>query len=392
MASDSFDIITELDFKTEPSSFQEFDMDNFFNYEIPQETALASISNTSPFHQSDSGVSEMSEIENDFINPETVDSSCSTGSEIMLDELVEAIEFSPFGANNEDDDLMGYMSRRNNSQSISEGADGDLARYMANKKTDKSFRFNTVLNPSESVGKENAMVTRSGSKGRSLLNKSSNHKVVPNSATSAGSVVNSNQKDSTVTLLENEAPHGIKKVKILKVIKTLPDITPAETAAQVGFALDDRNRKNAMNAKMNREKKKAYIQKLEESIDGYKSENQKLKFENEKLQDDKLALEEQVEYFKSVLANQSTLSKVLNTMENLKGVRLSTSLSVGSRKRGLKSDHTYDSKRPRFESIEATSSTDHSKTAGVCLHVDNDIVSLEFCSHCSNMANTSVNS
>ncbi|KAK6182603.1 hypothetical protein SNE40_010250 [Patella caerulea] len=391
MASESFDIITELDFKTEPSSFQEFDMDNFFNYEIPQETALASISNTSPFHQSDSGVSEMSEIENDFINPKSVDSPTSTGSEMMLDELVESIEFSPFGANS-DDDLTRYMSEGDNSHSVSEGADGDLARYMMNKKMDKSFRFNTVSNPPESVGKENAMVTRSGSKGRSLLNKSSCGKIVQNSGTSAKSVVSSNQKDSTVTVLENEAPNGIKKVKILKVIKTLPNITQAETAAQVGFALDDRNRKNAINAKMNREKKKAYIQKLEESIDGFKSENQKLKFENEKLQDDKLALEEQVEYFKSVLANQSTLSKVLNTMENLKGVRLSTSLSVGSRKRGLKSDHTYDSKRQRFEYIEATSSADHPKTAGVCLHVDDDIVSLEFCSHCSNMANTSVNS
>ncbi|ESO96551.1 hypothetical protein LOTGIDRAFT_115634, partial [Lottia gigantea] len=139
-------------------------------------------------------------------------------------------------------------------------------------------------------------------------------------------------------------------------------------------------------AKVNREKKKAYINGLEDELAQVKDSNAQLQQENVKLNSEKDSLAEQVEYLKSVLANQSTLSKVLNTMENLKGVRLTSSISGSSRKRALNADHSYGSKSQKMDETEAVSESHSKSSAGVCLHVHEETVSLELCSHCSRMA------
>ncbi len=149
----------------------------------------------------------------------------------------------------------------------------------------------------------------------------------------------------------------------------------------------ERNQKNAIQAKFNREKKKMYVQGLEESEKTLKQENTQLKQQNLDLVNNKKSLEDEVDYLKSVLANQSTLSSLLKNIGNVQGVSLTTSFEA-SRKRSLEHDHDYN-ERPAKKLRGKKSMNPKSATVasgGICLHVANENVSLEFCRACAKMA------
>lgn len=166
-------------------------------------------------------------------------------------------------------------------------------------------------------------------------------------------------------------------VKVVKVIKTSATLK-SEVDNELMKALDERNKKNAVQAKINREKKKAYIKNLEDDIEELKSENSALKKENEKNVKENKALTEEVEYLRSVLANESALAGLLKNIGNVENVRLSSSIV---RKRSADRDHDYHSvPAKRVKSA---------RTAGVCLHVDQGNVSIEFCSKCASLAKQS---
>ncbi|XP_053392612.1 uncharacterized protein LOC123563972 [Mercenaria mercenaria] len=164
-------------------------------------------------------------------------------------------------------------------------------------------------------------------------------------------------------------------VKVVKVVKTAAQ-TKQEIDDELLKALDDRNKKNAVQAKMNREKKKAYIKSLEDEIEELKCENFTLKENERKVSNERNELKEEIEYLKSVLANQSALSGLLKNIGNVENVKLSSSLN---RKRSADLDHDYHNVVKRGKLTVR-------KTAGVCLHVDQGNVSLEFCSKCASMA------
>ncbi len=152
---------------------------------------------------------------------------------------------------------------------------------------------------------------------------------------------------------------------------------------------DERVRnKNAIQAKLNREKKKAYIKELEDKVGSLAKENESLKKDSKKFQKERDVLVEEVQYLRNVLANQSKLSSLLKNMNgNVDSVRLSS--SYATRKRSADLDHDYNgdvpqpppAKRGRRPAIATATSA---LSAGVCLHVVNDSdVSLEFCRHCA---------
>ncbi|XP_041371822.1 probable basic-leucine zipper transcription factor F isoform X2 [Gigantopelta aegis] len=258
-----------------------------------------------------------------------------------------------------------------------QGADQDLLDYFGGgSSSDEDVSVTTKLR-SRIRNKENVNLNQN------VVQLKSGH-VVCNGKTKTVPVRNvtpmSRPKEpSSVELsLINNNPQSsnIKSVKVVKVITTSPTTDSATEACEVIKALEDRSRKNAQQAKQNREKKKAYVQGLETDIKRLQTENNELTSKNKTLTSRTTALEEEVEYLKNVLANESSLSKLLKNIDSVKGVRLSSSFQ--SRKRSAALDHCYDtespSKRPR------------PSTAGICLHVDKDDVSLEFCSHCSRMA------
>lgn len=170
---------------------------------------------------------------------------------------------------------------------------------------------------------------------------------------------------------------ALPPVKVIKVITAPKSSSRSQMEKEIYEAIDEKNKKNAKQAKINREKKKAYIKSLEDDVDSLKSENLSLKDKVEKLDNHKNSLEEEVEYLKSVLANQSTLS---NLLKNIPNANLKLSSSFINRKRGAAHDHDYQGPSKR---------TRKSKTAGVCLHVEDENVSLEFCPSCSRNAQQS---
>ncbi|CAL1531197.1 unnamed protein product [Lymnaea stagnalis] len=176
--------------------------------------------------------------------------------------------------------------------------------------------------------------------------------------------------------------HGeLKSCKELRVVHVQPP--NGVTNDEIMKALDERSKKNAQQAKLNREKKKAYIKSLEIDIDVLKTQNEGLKSENTQMKNENTSLADEIKYLKSVLANASALSNLLANISNVTEVKLSSSM----RKRKAETDHNYvhdelSSKQSRM------STTNIHERAGICLHVSGNQASLEFCAHCSSMAKT----
>ena len=140
-----------------------------------------------------------------------------------------------------------------------------------------------------------------------------------------------------------------------------------------------KNRRNAIAAKKNRERKKAQFNALEKEVEQLKSENDSYKKRCTALESGILTLNKELEYYKAVLANESVLSKLLQNIPNVNGINLTSSLVVRKRQ---------NDQSPARPAKMMKSSHDHlnPSTGGVCLHVANDNVSLEFCSTCSSQA------
>lgn len=193
--------------------------------------------------------------------------------------------------------------------------------------------------------------------------------------------------------------------------------------------------RNAIMAKLNRQKKKQQMSDLEKMVTDLSQENEELKIDQCNLKSQVTSLESEVEYLKGVLANQSELSSLL---KNVKATSLSFHSSIGDSATPKQSTAGIENKRPCpsvgkegpakrhkltkgvtksakvtnrvcLETIEtqtarysvSSRSSSRQKSAlyedalrekassdlkGVCLHVRDKKVSLEFCRSCSRRA------
>ena len=132
----------------------------------------------------------------------------------------------------------------------------------------------------------------------------------------------------------------------------------------------ERNRKNAIAARINRQKKKEYLTSLESQVSSLSSANETLKQKCDTLQLTVNSLQHEVHYLKSVLANETTLSTILSGLPNIKGVQLTT----GKHMRDATT--TIVNKKVKRDNPLQFS-------GGICLHIADDVASLELCSHCS---------
>ena len=153
------------------------------------------------------------------------------------------------------------------------------------------------------------------------------------------------------------------------------------TVIDAGPGMNDamKNRRNAIAAKKNRERKKAQFNALEREVEQLKAENDSYKKRCSALENGILTLNKELEYYKAVLANESVLSKLLQNIPNVSGINLTT--SVGVRKRQNGTSPVKPAKRMKPSNGQLNSST-----GGICLHVASNNVSLEFCSTCSSQA------
>lgn len=139
--------------------------------------------------------------------------------------------------------------------------------------------------------------------------------------------------------------------------------------------------KNAVAARINRLKKKEYVNGLENKVGSLSSENRILKQENVQLNKRVEELEDETRYLRAVLANESMLAQLLSRLSGVNGMKLSSSLFQGSNKND---DHDYALPRKRVKVEEKETS------GGVCLHVDKNHVSVEFCTKCAESASASL--
>lgn len=182
--------------------------------------------------------------------------------------------------------------------------------------------------------------------------------------------------------VKTAALSGPSEVKILKVVRP-SNASAGVTSEDIAQAMEERSKKNAAQAKLNREKKKAYIQSLESEVVELKSSNEELSAENAKMKQEVADKDEEINYLKSVLANSSALSNLLKNITDVKEVKLSA--AIMTRKRAANGDHSYNlvenAPQKRARLID-----ENLKKAGVCLHVTGGTACLEFCAHCSKLA------
>ena len=152
-----------------------------------------------------------------------------------------------------------------------------------------------------------------------------------------------------------------------------------ELEPECGYADCGPMSKNAILARENRRRKKEYLTSLESELSTLKSDNEdlttKLSSANKTIDN----LNDEIEYLKSVIANETTLGALLQNIPTATGVSLKrgrqtkpTSQPAPEKRR--KVDHDY---------LSLTTAANNSSRPGVCLHVADGSVSLEFCSKCN---------
>ena len=165
---------------------------------------------------------------------------------------------------------------------------------------------------------------------------------------------------------------------------------------------DKCNNRNAIMARLNRQRKKRYVSNLESEVSSLRKQNTSLLSENRNLKGEISSCKEELAYLKSVLANQSMLSSVIKAVSSVPGVNVSG--VVPSNKTSDKdtadvaeipkmSGVSQKSKKRRNQSsLQESAETGHgsSSNAGICLHVSQQNVSIEFCQYCSKHAASSI--
>lgn len=149
--------------------------------------------------------------------------------------------------------------------------------------------------------------------------------------------------------------------------------------------------KNAIAARENREKKKQYVLNLERNLEKMEAENSKKDALIETYKKNQEALVTEVNYLRGCLANSAEISAVIKSVKNNPNLQqVTTSLGLNSknqesRKRCLRSENEENEECPARKSRRLQQLTGTEK-AGICVHVSDGAVSLEFCSQCHRSA------
>ncbi len=168
------------------------------------------------------------------------------------------------------------------------------------------------------------------------------------------------------------------------------------------------NNKNALMARLNRERKKRYLDNLESEVKLLRKENKEFANENKELKIQFEKCREEIAYLKGVIANESMLSSVIKAVSSVPSINFSGTVDT----EGIREEN-FDNGTDL--NVENTSAVCFEKTAnsrkrkgnersihvmkkqkslqvssdekrGICLHVNKENVSIEFCHHCSTHA------
>ncbi|XP_003728183.2 uncharacterized protein LOC100891166 [Strongylocentrotus purpuratus] len=174
---------------------------------------------------------------------------------------------------------------------------------------------------------------------------------------------------------ENKNNLPVAKNDVIKVGVKRKAVQVKEEAKKVKKSCEDsattsRSQKNAIAARENRLKKKNEFEEMKRNEALLQEENECLRKENSDQLKTITGLQQKVEYLKSVLFNQSSLSTVLQSLNPKPKLKLSSSVGVSSQVDGAQR-----------------------MSGGVCLHINGSSdASLEWCSKCSMKAQASFDS
>lgn len=149
----------------------------------------------------------------------------------------------------------------------------------------------------------------------------------------------------------------------------------AELEPEAGFAVCGPMSRNAVLARENRRKKKEYLTSLEGEITTLKGEKQLIASSLCKANKAISSLKDEIEYLKSVIANETTLGALLKNIPMATGVSIKRGRSTTMR--------SNDNTTKRHKLDHDYTSTSLGYRPGVCLHIAEGSVSLEFCKTCN---------
>lgn len=146
-----------------------------------------------------------------------------------------------------------------------------------------------------------------------------------------------------------------------------------ELEPTTGFAVCGPMSRNAVLARENRRKKKEYVSTLENEIQELKDEKEEVIHKLSDADSVINGLREEVEYLKSVIANETTLGALLRNIPHT--VALSSKRTTPT---NVNNGSPSKRSKPGHSSINSSQAR-----PGVCLHVAQGSVSLEFCKQCN---------
>lgn len=201
-------------------------------------------------------------------------------------------------------------------------------------------------------------------------------------------------KSNTIRVIKTIGNRNDQNIGVINVSKSTHRTTPKSNHSAMS--------KSAIAARENREKKKKYVSQLENSVQRLTAENKEVKEQNKNYSNAVDELKNEVLYLKSVLASQSTLSKLLQNIPGIPDITFTSSEDTfnNNRKRSnpsaSQSDGSDQVKKQRQSSSAiaeskgspaiSVSGSDDTQVAGVCLHVSGCAVSLELCATCNKKA------
>lgn len=267
---------------------------------------------------------------------------------------------------------------------------------------------------------ENINIVNMASDSEDEMEKYLNNKISDSESTVENNVKNENFSDSSSVKSQNP------KVVLKKLLIPNHSVSPTFSAFvselphkdSDSASLQEKNEhlcmnKNAVAARHNRQKKKHYMKTLEQKCETLSSKNFALKAMVESKDKQLKSMAQEIEYLRNVLANQTGLSALLKNIQQTSGLNFGTSFTLKDsvtsqmcRKRSVEQDHSSaesclnsakrqmtdnhassESSSQAFEGPPTPCASPEPKTSGgVCLHVSNNNVSLEFCAACASSA------
>lgn len=169
--------------------------------------------------------------------------------------------------------------------------------------------------------------------------------------------------------------------------------------------------KNAIAARENREKKKQYVSNLERRNKMLEETNERMRSEIDTCRRSQEAMVNEIRYLRGCLANSPEISAVIRSVLQIPGLKqVTTSIGINSKNQESRNQKNQESRNSNQESRNQKNQESRKRClrsndeenaspksrrlqpltgadkAGICVHVNDGAVSLEFCSQCSKSA------